>query len=142
MEHFRAHGFRIELATANHGEHNSAIEARVDRLWLNQPQASRRPAKAGWKDWTRRAAIEAVHRFRAWRVPDTRNIIERSRSRSIEALAGRAACASRPAVAIATYAWMAPALDRMPPGVLRVLDTIDIQHRRAERAQASGGDLS
>jgi glycosyltransferase involved in cell wall biosynthesis len=142
MEHFRTRGFRIELATANHGMHNQTIEARVDRLWLNQPQASRAPAKTGWKEWTRRAAVEAVHHYRAWRNPDKRNIIERNRSRGIEALAGRAACASRPVVAVATYAWMAPALDRMPPGVLRVLDTIDIQHQRAERARASGGDLS
>jgi glycosyltransferase involved in cell wall biosynthesis len=44
--------------------------------------------------------------------------------------------------AIAQYAWAARCLDRMPPGALRIIDTIDVQYNRAEQARDAGGDLS
>ena len=44
-------------------------------------------------------------------------------------------------VAIVVYPWSARALDGLPPGILKVIDTIDVQHLRRQKAREAGHDL-
>jgi glycosyltransferase involved in cell wall biosynthesis len=44
----------------------------------------------------------------------------------------------RPAVVIAEYIWMAPCLDRVDSGALKLMDTHDLMHVRRERYAAEG----
>lgn len=142
MRWLRRSGYRVELVTSNHPGQNEAIEREVDRLWLNRPASPRLPANLPMKD----RLMDWARRGRDWiaRRRDRKDgcVLERNRAPSLEWLAGKAACESKPVAAIAMYAWMARALDHMPPGTLRIVDTIDVQHTRAERAQCAGGDLS
>ncbi len=152
VDHLRASGTRVELVTTDHGDLNEALRARVDRLWL-QPQTrtqmlQRTMAPPSLPLRLRklvRNAITLAARLRRRLQPKPAAgavcAFERQRNRALEELAGLAACRSRPLAAIATFVWMAPALDRMPPGTLRLLDTIDVQHPRRERAAAAGGCL-
>lgn len=145
VDHLRDSGYRVEIATANHGKHNADIEARVDKLWLNVPRSkSERLTPSSLKSEVRRIAEGAVRRLkRRLETPDApQSILKRNRTPSIERLAAQAMCASRPVVVIAKYAWLARTLDYALPGTLRILDTIDVQHQRAGRAAARGGDLS
>jgi len=52
----------------------------------------------------------------------------------------RAAAEVRPAVAIAEYAWLAPALRTLPRGVRRWVDCHDVLHERTARFRAAGLD--
>lgn len=155
IEFLRAHGFRVELVTGDQGEHNVALEARVDRLWIEHRRGSRPAAARGWKDRAKSALKRAYRRLdpelrwlyrlnaRAGRrvAPVDAGLFERNRRPRLERYAGQIAYTARPAAAVASYVWLAPALDHMPPGTLRILDTIDIQHERRDAARAAGGHL-
>lgn len=142
MRWLRRSGYRVELVTSNHPGHNEAIEREVDRLWLNRAATPSLPANLPMRD----RMMDMARRGRDWlerkRGSKGGCVLERNRAPSLEWLAGKAACESKPVAAIAMYAWMARALDHMPPGTLRMIDTIDVQHTRAGRAQSAGGDLS
>jgi glycosyltransferase involved in cell wall biosynthesis len=150
IAHLRAAGYLVELVTGDQGAHNDALAAQVDRLWIeHRAQAPSGPAGA-------RAQIQAAYRrfdpelalprhlFRTLtgKTPGEENLLKRNRRPRLERFAGEVAYANPPFAAIASYAWLAPVLDHMPPGTLRILDTIDIQHVRRERAAAAGGDLA
>lgn len=150
----RTHGFRVELATGDQGKQNEALEARVDRLWI-QSRGQGAHRKRGWKHYAvarLKAAYRALdpdlhwlYRLNVWLgrkvAPVESQRFDRNRRRRLEQYAGEVAYAIRPAVAIASYVWLAPALDHMPPGTLRLIDTIDIQHARQDVARAAGGHL-
>jgi len=153
IAHLRALGYAVELLTGDQGVHNDELAARVDRLWIppGAGQEARSNSFLHWgkerlKGWYRRADPELrLYRRIAGRVPlpaaHEINVLLRNRRPPLERFAGEVAYARRPLAAIASYAWLAPALDHMPPGTLRLLDTIDIQHTRRETASAAGGDL-
>lgn len=152
IAHLRAHGFAVHLVTGEHGEHNTALEALVDRLWIPgraAPPSGRPGTKAALERTLKVLWRKLDPDLRAYRRLATRsrqpsaslNALDRNRRPALEAFAGEIACRIRPAAAIASYVWLAPALDRMPPGTLRLLDTIDIQHVREETARAAGGSL-
>lgn len=152
MAHLRKAGYRVELATANHGAHNAELEQLVDQLWLqrggNGERTKSAPSEPRYREAVRRAkqAAKKLLGLLRTRVLDqpaaVDSALQRNRRLGIEALAGSVAYQTRPVAAIATYAWMAPALDHMPPGTLRILDTIDVQHQRREVAESNGGNLS
>lgn len=48
--------------------------------------------------------------------------------------------ALRPALVVAEYAWLAPAIRRVPTSVLRVVDCHDVLHERTRRFSAAGLD--
>jgi glycosyltransferase involved in cell wall biosynthesis len=52
----------------------------------------------------------------------------------------RVTAALRPALVIAEYAWMAPAMARLPRGALRVVDCHDVLHERTLRFSEAGLD--
>lgn len=153
IDYLRASGFRVELLTGDQGESNRELAARVDRLWIRQRAVSHSPG-----DWKRRMLAALKARYRAFdpalRLPHGLNAwagrriapvdgpgFEGNRRRALEQYVGEVAYAIRPAAAIVSYVWLAPALDHMPPGTLRLIDTIDIQHERQAVARAAGGHL-
>ena len=149
MDYFRAEGYEIVLVTSNHGEHNPELSRHVDKLYTpgaaqtnrrKHPEASSRALAARLKRKAKEAAGLVLKTAERGGMPALSSM-QRNRHRSLETLAGKAACACRPVAAIATYAWLARALDYMPPGTLRILDTIDVQHVRCARARQSGGNL-
>lgn len=143
IDHLRGAGFRVGLVTVHHGAgHDAELRARVDRLWTLRPSGS----DTRWRGLARRLR-RAVPSWLARRVPRLRpprpsSYILRKINPSLCRLAARAARSARPAAMIAEFAWTARALDRAPPGTLRILDTHDIQHRRRETARSAGGDLA
>lgn len=137
IRYLRAEGFRVELVANNHFGHNAAIEALVDKLWVYPPVGGA-SFKSRLRQWGRRAKLWLERRH----ADPVASILERNRKPGLELLAAKAACAAKPVAAIAAFAWMARALDYMPPGTLRLIDTIDVQCLRAERARAAGGDLT
>lgn len=150
IDFLRSRDLRVELVTGNHAEYSAAIARRVDRLWQPpQSGASNGTAAVAFRTRVRRRIErlrEAVSR-RLWSgvtPPASRPAtwLEENRRPSLELLTGQVACANPPLALIAVYAGLARALDHAPPGVLRVLDTIDVQHKRAAAARDAGGDLS
>ncbi|MBX3179371.1 MAG: glycosyltransferase [Candidatus Hydrogenedentes bacterium] len=152
IAHLRAGGFAVHLVTGDHGEHNAGLEALVDRLWIPggaAPPSGRPATKAALERtlkglWRRLDPdLRAYRRLaaRSNRPSASLNALVRNRRPALEAFAGEIAYRIHPTAAIASYVWLAPALDRMPPGTLRLLDTIDIQHVREETARAAGGSL-
>lgn len=152
----RANGFRVELITGDQGEHNAALEARVDRLWIQRRGANGSGGHpGGWKPRTIRRLGTAYRRFdpelrglywlNRWLgrriAPVEPRIFERNRRPRLEQYTGEVSYTIRPAAAIASYVWLAPALDHVPPQTLRIIDTIDIQHVRQAAARAGGGSL-
>lgn len=146
----RHEGYRVELVTSSPTQQCEEFEDRVDRLWVQQRISPARDVVVPFKSTVGaslrqlpRSTMSLVRRILSpqEKQPPLSGFSHK-RSQGIEALAGKTAYRIRPLAAIATYAWMAPALDRMPPGTLRLLDTIDVQHTRAARAQGAGGTLS
>lgn len=148
IAYLRQNGYKVTLVTANHGAYNPELAARVDTLCVQEGNGAPAPHKRAEKTFAKRLRGALKRRWR--RLLDlgqsqpagTVSWLQRSRRKGIERLAGAAAYANPPAAAIAIYANMAPALDHMPPGVLRILDTIDVQYKRTQQACAAGGNLS
>lgn len=154
IDFLRENGFQVHLLTGNQGKHHAALEARVDRLWIRDSTRAgtgRRSRKKRFFSWLRHRyraldpGLRWFYRINAWcgrgRFGEE-NTFVRNRRRSLETFTGEVAYMLRPDVAIASYVWLAPALDHVPPGTLRIIDTIDIQHARNANARAAGGDLS
>lgn len=154
IDYLRASDYQVELLTGDQGAYNTELAARVDRLWIRPREdrhAGKPPAAVRARNWlkTRYRAFDPDLRGPRWlrsrtggmvRLED--NLLARNRRPSLEQFAGEVAYGNPPFAAIASYAWLAPALDHMPPGTLRLLDTIDIQHARRANAAGAGGDLS
>lgn len=148
IAYLRQDGFKITLVTANHGAYNAELAARVDTLSVQEGDGAPAPHKRAEKTFVKRLRGALKRRWRRLldlgqpQPAETVSWLQRSRRKGIERLAGATAYANPPLAAIAVYANMAPALDHMPPGVLRILDTIDVQYKRAEQAHAAGGNLA
>ena len=152
IDYLRAQGYAVELVMGDQGAFNEAIAARVDRLHV--------PARSNSSNATlgfnRRLRNALIRRYKAL-DPERRllavlpgrkvvalqqqDVLRRNRRPSLERFAATLAYEDPPLAAIASYAWLAPVLDHIPPGTLRILDTIDIQHARRENAAAAGGNL-
>ncbi len=142
IEHIRGSGFRVGLVTIGHGpEATRQLRRRVDDLWcVGEPRVT---------PWWRRV-VRGVKRGIRGGVParlvraarGRASFIVRNLNPELCYVARRAAAETRPTAMIAQYAWAARALDGTPPDTLRIVDTIDIQHRRAAIAEAAGGSLA
>lgn len=149
MDYLRARGYTLELITGNQGPQNEALEARVDRLWIENryltsgTRSPRAPIREGLKRCYKAVDpdLRMLHRFSS-QAPKSTDMFTFNRRAPLERYAGEVAYADPPCAAFVSYAWLAPALDHMPPGVLRLIDTHDIQHERRAVAAAAGGDLS
>ena len=161
VDDLRRRGYRVELVTSSYqdADDESKVEARVDKLWVQQRAAKKSAAKlpppngpvskfGGTKSHAKKLLKQALAKLvKLGPVAEPSSsapqpTLSAKRLRGLEDLAQRAAYATQPIAAIAHFAWIAHTLDRMPPGTLRILDTHDIQHTRAENAEAAGGDLS
>ncbi len=150
IDYLRSVGYRVELVTANHGELNPRVESQVDKLWVQEtsPKESQEEHTAavrmgGYFRFSKKVVRRAWKSLKKNQPPNSQpSIFDQSRRPGIEMLAGAAAYQSRPLAAIAIFPWMARALDRMPPGTLRIVNTIDVQHIRKNIAEEAGGDLS
>lgn len=69
------------------------------------------------------------------------SFLARKISPSFNRFARECALQSGARVVVAEFAWTAPALAGLPEGVLRIVDTIDVQHLRRQRAREAGHDL-
>lgn len=67
-----------------------------------------------------------------------KSFLSRCMDLEFDAFARQAAWEIKPAVVLACFAWAAGALAGLPRGMLRMLDTIDIQHLRAVEARRNG----
>jgi glycosyltransferase involved in cell wall biosynthesis len=156
IDFLRASGFRVELLTGDQGSANALIDARVDRLWIQDRRRgnggkSKPSLRAGMLRLLASACrrfdpdLRTLYRINSWlgrRVaPVEPRLFDRNRRPKLEAFTGEVAYKTRPAAVIASYLWLAPALDHVPPGTLRIIDTIDIQHERQAAARAAGGHL-
>jgi glycosyltransferase involved in cell wall biosynthesis len=122
MEYFRHAGWRVGLVTLGHSrECEMDLCNRVDQLWSYRPC---RYEVAEHNDFS-----------------PAKGLLNR-RNCYLEEFAGGVAHKFNPIAVIATYVWSARALDQMPPGILKIIDTIDVQHIRASKAELAGGDLS
>ncbi len=149
----RDQGYAVELITGDQGEYNEALEARVDHLWIENRtvHSAARPSlkmrvRESLKTLYKRIdpELRMLHRL-SGRVPlllpvET-DLLKRNRRRRLEQFAAAVAYKNPPLAAIVSYAWLAPVLDHMPPGTLRIIDTIDIQYKRQETAAVAGGNL-
>ncbi len=143
----RAQGFRVVLATLDHAaEPTREIRRRLDCVWT----PSTMPAGGRW--------ATAVQIWRQWRKDQATRLIpmpteepivafgpsffEQRRNPEFECLAAAACRVEQPLAVIACFAWSAPLFDLLPASVLKILDTIDIQHVRAQRAAEHGATIS
>lgn len=150
VEHLRAEGLRVGLVTADHGGiYNAEIAPRVDRVdfyrarrqivkrWFHRlPAGLQRYAQRG-----ENIARKRLARLRAGKQDSGHSFLSQKIDPAFNAFAAACAEASHARAVIAVFAWTAPALSLLPQGVLRICDTIDVQHHRREKAQAAGYDL-
>lgn len=156
VDHFQRQGFRVDVVARNHGARlNRQIRGRFDRVWiLRDPEGGvwgpgqltrmRRAltSRIPWflKRSLRRWVPRALH-AESEASPRNPSFILRKIDPALCELGGRAAREGRHDAVISEFAWTARALDQVPEGVLRIIDTIDIQHLRHPRAQAAGREL-
>lgn len=150
VEHLRAEGLRVGLVTADHGGiYNAAITPRLDRVdfyrarkqvvkrWFHRlPKPMQRVVRRGES-----FAQKRLRRLRQGESTQPGSFLASKVDGAFNAFASACAEASGARAVIAVFAWSAPALTALPPGVLRLVDTIDVQHQRREKAQAAGYDL-
>lgn len=138
IEFLHASGFETHLLTCNHGRAATRfLKERTYRLWTA-------PARVGPSEsWP--AIRSLIRRGRGRLTQSARNVsgtnLHRRRDRSFEKWAFVVSYDVRPAAVLVPFAWNARVLDRIPPDALGMLDTIDVQHIRRDRAREIGGDL-
>jgi hypothetical protein len=69
------------------------------------------------------------------------SFFERRRNKGFEQLVSEVCRIENPVALISLFAWSAPVFDLVPTSVLKLLDTIDVQNTRAQRAKAAGTTL-
>jgi len=152
-DYLREVGFRVELAIPYPGRRAAReIAAKVDRLHtcttplntLNEfakaslPGALARPIARVLEPAIRRRHLRLR---KALVTGNLGSFILRKINPDLVALTRRVTHANPPRAVIAQFAWTARALDEVPKGVLKLLDTHDVQHLRRDRAREAGGDL-
>ncbi len=152
-DYLREVGFRVELAIPYPGRTASReIATKVDRLhtcstslntmneWVKEslPGAIARPLRRVVEPIIRRRQLR---RRKALVTGNLSSFILRKINPDLVSLTKRVTAANPPRAVIAQFAWTARCLDEVPRGVLKLLDTHDVQHLRRDRAREAGGDL-
>lgn len=150
----RSQGWRVGLVGVHHtNDALDELKRHVDRLWIyRSPHPPRPNLKAGpvshdpeppdvidhlWH-YLRCATYALLHPFEVKPASG----LESARDEHFDAYVRKVTREVHPAAVISIFAWTARALEDPPPGTLTLLDTIDIQHERAEVARQAGDDLS
>lgn len=140
MEYLHASGFEVHLITRPHGRaETKALEARAYKVWYATPQVLPDESWHTVRSFARRARRYLKRRIGGRSEPES--TMQRFRNPVFESWCFSIAWRIRPAAVLTSIAWNARILDRVPPDALRILDTIDVQHLRSERARGAGGDL-
>lgn len=150
--YFRAMGFRTVLVDRS-GEGAPTVE-RTDGLAQSFDMRLGLPGmnldevcnlcldEAGLGD-TSAGITEALKQAAARRkLEDPGDLISRRTNHQFDAASAFLLTALRPDVVIAVFAWTADILALLPPSVVRILDTHDLQHRRGAMHAAMFGDES
>ena len=156
VDYLRRQGFRVDVVAMNHGRRlNRQIHESFDRVWFCYHPDGSVWGPSRWtrirRSFTSRMPWLLKRPLRRWVPKSIRaDAVAPSRESSyilrkvdpeLCRLAGKAAAEGRHGVVISEFAWTARALDHVPPGVLRIVDTHDIQHLRHPTAQAAGREL-
>lgn len=168
MAHLRAEGFRVGLVVPSHGgTYNAEIVAQVDAAWFHRDSAGaarnvaqRMPSRvqrvlAGLRHRARHAVPESVragvirpiratltgHARGAPKVVGASSFLSTKIRPAFNAFAHTCIVGSGAHIAVVVYPWTARTLVDLPDNVLRVIDTIDVQHLRRQKAQEAGHDL-
>lgn len=152
-DYLRQVGFRVELAIPYPGPRATReIAAKVDRLHtcstplntLNEfvkallPPTLSRPLARILEPMIRRRHLRLRKKLVNGNLS---SFILRKINPDLVALTRRVTHATPHRAVIAQFAWTARCLDEVPKGVLKLLDTHDVQHLRRDRAREAGGDL-
>ena len=138
LEYLHANGFEVHLITGKHGAaETKQLEQRAYKVWSVNPHVGPQEAYPALRDLVRK-----IRRYRnRKRPPGPGSDLHRRRNHRFEDWCFEIAYEVEPAAVITPFAWHARILDRIPPDALGILDTIDVQHVRTERAREAGGDL-
>jgi len=156
IEYFRSAGFQVHLAIFDDGHLQVPdLEALVDELHIYTPAGTTsRNAEArrdaGWaKRLWRQLPVQLRENFRrSFRqrryLPHAQrpSYLDQRRLPAFDTFVGVVAHQTQPRAVIASYAWTARAFDAIPDEALSIIDTIDIQHLRAQGGSDAGYDLS
>lgn len=133
----RKKGLRVTLVAEHHGEGNAALAARCDELVTLRPLHPGPPPPWAFTQLKRIIANSPVG---DWLRP-AHGGLERMRRRALEDLVVATVERERPAAVLVHFAHLAYCLERMPRGVLRIVDTIDVQHLRPAAARSGRGQI-
>lgn len=134
----RQQGHKIGMVTVAHSsQHAEEMRTRLDNLWM--------------KAWVTQSGTFRLRRILATvrryflpknnnelAVPFTNNALFRRRDLQIEELAVNVCNEAKPDVIVCVFAWTAPLLDRLDSSIIKVVDTIDVQHLRDKAAIEAG----
>jgi glycosyltransferase involved in cell wall biosynthesis len=165
LQHLRSQGYRTALVCRDHGHAlNPALKTWADSVWVFNRDAVPAGASFGSRAWRalRQRMGDFQHRLSRYlwrrhrklyhrlarRFPSffcahliRRSFILRKINPAFNEYARQVAWALRPEAVVAEYVWTARCLDHLPPGVLKIVDTVDIQHLRRQRAVDAGSDM-
>jgi glycosyltransferase involved in cell wall biosynthesis len=155
VRYLRRQGFRVGIVSVRHRAADAeTVRKACDGLWETAPK--RRPGQRAAEPRNARARLRQrlarvlpnhvkapLKRLRDGRAADVLPLssLDRQRHNALDALAVRVAERERPAAVIAVFAWATRCLDKMPEGTLKIVDTIDVQHKRADAAREAGHNL-
>lgn len=147
IEHLRERGFKVGVVTINHLQgRNDEIRRRVDYSWFLGESAGN-SAGGKWPGRFRDMLVSLMHAggkqsaSAGSQKKRPSSFILRKINNELCELAARVSAKIQPVAVVAQYAWSARALSGIGDHVLKLVDTIDIQHRRRGQAQAAGSDL-
>lgn len=151
VQYMREQGFRVGLVSIPHGVKDTrAIRALCDDYWDVRPPAKtaaptnlKLRVKRRLKRVVPNSVAAPLRKLRDATSSETARAsnIARQRKPELDALVQEVARAEEPAAVIASCVWTARALEGLPSTTLTLIDTIDIQHRRAESARDAGHNL-
>lgn len=143
IDFLRKHRFKVGLVTHFHSPAETKdLAARVDGLWVtpSHTAASKAVTPGRLRRWWNdvrvhffRREVETIERY-----VDTSHLIARRRDRALEDLGLEVSRSVRPVAVIGVFAWMACLMTRLPQDVMKVIDTIDVQHLRDKMAVDAG----
>lgn len=138
VNYLRHRGHKIGMVTLHHREDDEAeLRARLDSVWMT---SSRRSKFSG------RTIGRHLDTLRRYIYPHEQEVIgpvssglfEQRRIPAIDDLAVSVCDTSTPDAVICVFAWTAALLDRIDPTILKIIDTIDVQHLRDASATEAG----
>jgi glycosyltransferase involved in cell wall biosynthesis len=137
----RRQGHSVNIVTVAHSRsHVAEIQAQVNSIWMKKWVS---PSKGSHILQTLKKHWDPIRKFfwiseKEFAAPFVRNALARRRDLQIEALAADVCRETKPDAVICTFAWTAPLLNTIDSDIVKVVDTIDVQHLRDKAAVEAG----